>query len=285
MARTAAGSLPGRTNRKFLIVALLFGALTAVLFYALTANRTSDGKTSTTSTTQVQVVVARVPIRQRTSITADMVELKSVPADARVAGAIGGINDAIGKVTKFPIDVNQQVATSAIVDTTKPVVGAALDLVVPTGRRAMSIQASQVINAGGLILPGDYVDLVWICCQDKVVVAKTLLRNIQVAAIDQNIISSGPVGVAGGATPAAGSNEPVAADASAPVPSAITMTLLLTPTESQQLFLAEQTGKLRAVLRQFGDQELPDTPPSTYLDIAPVDLLKSLPAPFKPEGF
>ena len=64
MARTAAGSLPGRTNRKFLIVALLFGALTAVLFYALTANRTSTSKTSTTSTTQVQVVVARVPIRQ-----------------------------------------------------------------------------------------------------------------------------------------------------------------------------------------------------------------------------
>ncbi len=150
MARTAAGSMPGRTNRKFLIVALLFGALTAVLFYALTANRTSTSKASTASTTQVQVVVARVPIKQRTSITADMLELKNVPADARVAGAVAGVNDVVGKVTKFPIDVNQQVAASAIVDTTKPAIGAALDVVIPAGRRAMSIQASPLTNAGGL---------------------------------------------------------------------------------------------------------------------------------------
>ena len=35
MARTVAGATPGRTNRKFLIVALLFGAVTAALFYAV----------------------------------------------------------------------------------------------------------------------------------------------------------------------------------------------------------------------------------------------------------
>ena len=285
MARTAAGSLPGRTNRKFLIVALMFGALTAVLFYALTANRTSTSKTSTASATQVQVVVARVPIRQRTSITADMLELKSVPADARVAGAVAGVNDVVGKVTKFPIEINQQVAASAIVDTTKPAVGAALDVVIPAGRRAMSIQASQLTNAGGLILPGDYVDIVWICCQDKTVVAKTLLRNIQVAAIDQGLISSGPVDVKGSATPSAGGNAPIAADQANPLPSAVTTTLLLTPTESQQLFLAETTGKLRVVLRNVGDQDVADTPPSSFMDIAPADQLKALPDALKPEGF
>jgi pilus assembly protein CpaB len=285
MARTAAGALPGRTNRKFLIVALLFGALTAVLFYALTANRTSNGKSSTTSSTQTQVVVARVPIRQRTSITADMLEIKSVPADARVTGAVAAVTDVVGKVTKFPIDVNQQVSTSAIVDTTRPAAAAALDVVIPAGRRAMSIQASQVQNAGGLILPGDYVDLVWICCADKLVVAKTLFRNVQVAAIDQTIISSGPVAVGSSATPAAGTNEPIAADVAKAVPSAVTMTLLLTPAESQQLFLAELTGKLRAVLRNVGDQDVANTPPSTYLDIAPVDLLKALPDALRPDGF
>src|SRR3990172_5903442 len=153
MARTAAGSLPGRTNRKFLIVALLFGALTAVLFYALTANRTSGGNPSTASSTQVQVVVARVPIRQRTSITADMLELKSVPADARVTGAVAGVSDVVGRGTKFPIDVNQQVSASAIVATSRLAAADALDVVIPAGRRAMSIQASQVQNAGGLILP------------------------------------------------------------------------------------------------------------------------------------
>ena len=285
MARTAAGSLPGRTNRKFLIVALLFGALTAVLFYALTANRSSSTKATTTSATQGPVVVARVPISQRTAITADMLEVKNLPIDARVAGAYSSVNDVVGKVTKFPIDVNQQVVANAIVDTTRPVVGAALDDVIPAGRRAMSIQASQLSNAGGLILPGDYVDIVWICCQDKTVVAKTLLSNIQVAAIDQTLISSGPVDINTSSTPAAGNNAPIAADQAKPEPGASTMTLLLTPTQAQQLFLAETTGKLRAVLRNVGDQDMPNTPPSTFMDIAPTDLLKALPDALKPAGF
>jgi Flp pilus assembly protein CpaB len=214
-----------------------------------------------------------------------MLEIKSVPADTRVTGAVAGVTDVVGKVTKFPIDVNQQVSTSAIVDTTRPAAAAALDVVIPAGRRAMSIQASQVQNAGGLILPGDYVDLVWICCSDKLVVAKTLFGNVQVAAIDQTIISSGPVAVGSSATPAAGANEPIADDVAKPVPSAVTMTLLLTPAQSQQLFLAELTGKLRAVLRNVGDQDVANTPPSTYLDIAPVDLLKALPDALRPDGF
>ncbi len=125
----------------------------------------------------------------------------------------------------------------------------------------------------------------WICCQDKTVVAKTLLRNIQVAAIDQGIISSGPVDVKGSATPSAGGNAPIAADQAAPLASAVTTTLLLTPTESQQLFLAETTGKLRVVLRNVGDQDMADTPPSSFMDIAPADLLKALPDALKPEGF
>jgi len=227
-----------------------------------------------------------VPIRQRTAITADMLELKSLPADVRVAGAFAGVGDIVGKVTKYPIDANQQVVASAVVDTSKPAIGAALALVVPTGRRAMSIQASQLSNAGGLILPGDYVDLIWACCQDKTVAARTLFRNVQVAAIDQDLISSGPVDAKASATVAAGgADAPIAADAGKPLPTAVTMTLLLTPQESQQLFLAEQTGKLRAVLRNVGDQDLAETPPSSFLDIAPVDLLKSLPDAFKPEGF
>lgn len=260
MARTVAGSAPGRTNRKFLVVAVLFGALTAALFYALTAR--SGGSTGGSSTVagDVQVVVAKVPIKQRTTITADMLEVKSVPANVLTAGAFSSLADAAGKVTKYPIEANQQVASSAVIDTAKPVADAALSLVVPTGRRAMSIQASQVSNAGGLILPGDYVDLVWACCQDKVVVTRTLLRNVQVVAIAQTLISSGPVGSKSAST--AGSDAPVAADAAKALPDAVTMTLLLTPTESQQLFLAEQTGKLRAVLRNVGDQDVADTPPT-----------------------
>ena len=288
MARTAAGSLPGRTNRKFLIVALLFGALTAVLFYALTANRTSTPNTSTASSTQVQVVVARVPIRQRTSVTADMLELKNVPVDARVVGAVAGITDVVGKVTKFPIDVNQQVSTSAIVDTTKPIGATALAPVVPDGRRAISISASQVVTAGGLLLPGDYVDVVWECCSggiqwqangksqstSAIIFTRSLVQNVQVAAVAQTIVPSGPVGAA---TPGATSDNPVAADTPPQVPDATTITLLVTPEQAGILIMAESTGKLRASLRNPGDTNIVQNQSETQFvtpNLIPADLMK-----------
>ena len=162
MARSVAGAAP-RTNRKFLIVAILFGALTAALFYALTARTDeSTGTSSKASAGDTPVVVAATGIRQRTVVTAEMLKVVNLPADALAAGAISRPDQLVGKVARFPIEAGQQVVTSAVIDREHPVAGDALTLVVPDGRRAMSIQASQVVNAGGLILPGDYVDLVWL---------------------------------------------------------------------------------------------------------------------------
>lgn len=268
MARTAAGSLPGRTNRKFLIVALLFGALTAVLFYALTANHGSTTKTGSSSAVNVSVVVARVSIKQRTAITADMLTLKSIASDARVAGSYTNVSDIVGKVTKFPIEQNQQVTAGAIVDTTKPLGGQALAPVVPDGMRAVSISANQVLTAGGLLLPGDYVDIVWECCPhglqwsangkqqstSSIIFTRPIVQNVQVAAVAQSIVPSGPVGTS--STPGAGTSNPVAADTPPQVPNATTITLLVTPEQAGSLIMAEGIGTLRATLRNPGDTNL-----------------------------
>jgi pilus assembly protein CpaB len=282
MARTVTAN-GGRTNRKFLIVAVLFGALTAVLFYAMTSNRGSSSASAPAAGDQ-QVVVAKLPIKQRTTVTADMLELKSVPLNTVITGAYTNIADAVGKVTKFPVEANQQVVAAGVVDTAHPLGGVALAEVVPTGRRAMSIQASQVLSAGGLVLPGDFVDIVWAWPKDSSVFSKTILRNVQVAAVAQNIVTSGPVtsgsSASGGA--AGAGQAPVAAEASKPAPDAVTLTLLLTPEESQQIFLAEQNGTLRADLRSVGDQDTPDSGLTKITQLVPIDLLKDLPEPVKP---
>lgn len=283
MARTVAGAAPARTNRKFLIVALLFGAVTAALFYAVTARGGSSTTTSKAAAGDTQVVVAKAPIKQRTTITAAMLELKSISTSAVIGGAYTSLNDAAGKVTKYPIEANQQVVASAVVDVSKPAADAALSLVVPAGKRAMSVQASQVFAAGGLILPGDYIDLVWVCCTEPVA-TKTLLRNVQVAAIAQSIVSSGPVTSApkGGNQSSPSGEGPVAADAGKPVPDAVTMTLLLTPQEAQLVFLAEWAGKFRADLRGPGDQDTPDSGVTLFTQLISPDDLKDLPDQLKP---
>lgn len=278
MARTIAGAAPGRTNRRFLIIAVLLAGLSAALVYAITA-RDSGGSESSGSIGSTQVVVARTAIKQRTAISAEMLELKSVPTNAVITGAYVSVNDAIGKVTKFPVEANQQLTQSAVVDTSRPASSDALALVVPTNKRAMSIEASQVNNAGGLILPGDYVDLVWWCCDDNPVITKTIARNVQVVAVAQAIVSSGPVDAE---DPSAA---PVGAGDEKPEPEADTMTLLVSLEEAQDIFLAEGNGRIRAALRGVGDTELPDPGIAYITDILPLEALNVLPDELKPDGY
>ncbi len=294
MAQRAAGTAPGRMNRRFLLVAILLAGLSAALVYAkISAGDTSTGSSKASAGDQ-QVVVAKIPIKQRTTITTAMLELKSVPLNTVAVGAFTSIPATLGKVTKYPVEANQQVVDSAVVDTSHPAADAALSYVVPTGKRAMSVSASQVANAGGLILPGDWVDIIWGCCAGQTVVSKTLLRNIQVAAVAQSIVPSGPVtdvnptAVAG--QPAAAqqpSGHPVAAGPQVAVPDASTVTLLLTPEETQILFLAEANGKLRFDLRGVGDQDTPETGNTLIIQpqLMPVDALSALPDELKPNGY
>jgi len=282
MARSVAGgAAPSRLNRKFLVVAVLLGVLSAVLVYAKISAK--DGSSSGGSVAGSQpVVVAKAAIGPRTLVTADQVEIKNVPANSVIAGAYSTIADAVGKTAKYPIEANAQVTTTNVIDTSKPATADNLALLVPAGKRAMSIQTSQVASAGGLILPGDFVDIVWTCC-DTPVIAKTILRNIQVAAVAQTVVDSGPVV---SATPAAGGDSnPVAATASKPIPDAQTVTLLVTPIEAQQVFLAEENGKLRAELRGVNDQDATDPGLVKLYDILPPTDFAGLPDALKPDGY
>lgn len=282
MARSVAGGAAGgRLNRKFLVVAVLLATLSAALVYAK-ISATSDSGSSSAAAGSTPVVVAKVEIPQRTTVTAEMLEIKNIPANAVIAGAYTNVGDVLNKVTKFPIEPNQQVVSSAVVDTTRPINGAALAEVVPAGKRAISISTSQVANAGGLILPGDFVDILWSCCSGRPAITKTILKNVQVAAVAQAIVNSGPVGAAG--SPNA-SNAPVAAAQGQPLPDAQTVTLLLSPQEAQQIFLAEANGTLRADLRGVSDTDTTDPGTAILTDILPVADVNRLPESLRPDGY
>lgn len=264
------------------MVALLLAGLSAALSYAL-LSRSDEGSSSGGGggSGDNQVVVARVPISERTLITDDMLDV--VNTDRVTVGAFTAREEVVGKVTKFPIAVNAQVITTSVVDTSQPVSDAALSVVVPIGKRAMSVRASQVATAGGLVLPGDWVDVVWGCCKDNQVVTKTLVKNVQVAAVAQTIVSSGPVA---NETPGADdTSNPIAADQAAPVPDAATITLLLTPLEAQQMFLADGSGQIRVALRGPSDTDTPDAGTVLITDLLPESEIARLLEGLKPDGY
>lgn len=276
MARSVASS-QGRTNRRFLLIAVLLGGLAAALVYAKLSTGSDGGGGGGNSATSTQVVVAKTAIKQRTLVTAEMLELKTVPDDLVITGAFTSVTDVVGKVTKYPLDANEQIITTGVVDLSAPQADA-LAQVVPTGKRGFSISVSEVKSAGGLILPGDYVDIVWVCCKDQVALARTVLQNVQVAAISQNIVESGPAG---------GADDPVAAEGVAPKPEAISMTLLITDPQAHLLLMAENTGDMRAALRGVGDTTIEPAALDYTLatDLLPEEVLAALPRGLWPEGY
>ncbi len=287
MARTIAGAAPGRTNRRFLIIAVLLAGLSATLMYAVLA-RGDSAANDTGSAGSTQIVVAKELILQNTVIRPEQLDLKSVPTNLVSVGAFVTIEDVAGTVAKYPLDANQQITSTAVIDTQNATLEQGLSVVVPAGQRAMSIEASKVGNAGGLILPGDFVDLVWVCCDSNKVISKTLIKNVQVAAVAQTV-GLGPsdrqTTGEDGAPVDAQTTGPVAVGEPVPLPEADTITLLVTPEQAQIIFLAAQTGTFRANLRGPGDLETPDTAPTLLFDILTPEDLARLPDILKPEGY
>ncbi len=273
MAGAGAPGPASRVNRRYLLFTIVFAALSAILVYAAVSRGGASAKQPESTTETGPMVVAKVDIPARTQIVADMLEVKDVPVDLRPAAAVQDISDAEGKVTRYPISADEEVTTDKIVSLSGNETTDSLAFVVPKGMRAISIQADQVISAGGLVLPGDYVDIMAVLNGTKSdgsviqnYVAKTILQNVQVLAVAQKVAS---VADAADSSSASGDSNSSSGSSAKPNPNATTLTILTTPAQAELLFLAESNGTLRAVVRGFGDADTPDLPPIYQKDLVP----------------
>jgi pilus assembly protein CpaB len=111
--------------------------------------------------------------------------------------------------------------------------------ILPTGMRAVSTQISPETSAGGFILPNDRVDVILTrrdANADKsggndARTSETILNNIRVLAIDQNVEEKNGQKVVVGKT----------------------ATLELSPSQSETLVLSQQIGTLSLALRSVTD--------------------------------
>jgi pilus assembly protein CpaB len=277
----AAASNPG--NRRLILAAVALGLLGAMLVYMASSSKGGGSKSSTPAGDGVPIVIAKSEIPARTKITAPMVEVRLVPADAASALGFRDASQVVGQVTRFPIAVNEQVLTNKIVSLAGTAAsGRSLSYVVPPGKRAIAISASDVQNAGGLLLPGDYVDVVVLYDVEFAgrnggerqtaasFVAHTMMQNVQILAISTNIVDLVPE-----ATPSATGQQARNTEGKA-TPGAATVTLALSPQDAEKIYLAEANGKIRLSLRAYGDGESKPVDYVTKLDLVP----PNLPNPF-----
>jgi Flp pilus assembly protein CpaB len=144
-----------RTSRLVLLLGIFLAALTfvVVLFISRPGGGGPGAVPSASAVTQLPTVVAALDIPLGTIVTAEMVTSRTLAVNAREAGALGDVSQAINKTTRTAILAGQQGHTGDFQNRAVP-------LTVPVGERAFAIQVNQLTGVGNLVDVGDNLDLI-----------------------------------------------------------------------------------------------------------------------------
>ena len=231
----------------------LLGAVLAVVVGVATFTYLDDGEAiANADVSTVPVLVAKSNIDERERLSELDVELVEVPATAAHPRALRTVESAVNLFAANFISAGEQIMPHHL---SEDVFGGGLAQLVPEGKRAVSIAISNATAAGGLVTPGDHVDVVAIFDEELRGEAGTAIvaENIEVLALSQLVIGDELEEDEESPTSSAG---PTAVNA--------TVTVAVSLDDAQRLALAESFGELRVFLRHPDDDSEPFA--------APVDL-------------
>ncbi len=282
----------GRRGPRILL-ALLLGAAAAAGVYlyigsvqqsAQNAARQSVQQSqaaAAASTNRVKVVVAKQTLPSGTALSADNVELKDVTADAMQPSAATSLTDVQGKALLVAVPQGGQIVAGDLTNADQPDIKKLSDLV-PAGKRAMSVTFTELNTAGGLVQPGDYVDVIGVFNRNTLGKDQSmlLLQDVQVLAVAQvtspdvrqgssssvqaNTILPPPQ--RGGTTVAA--PQPTVGTLPSVPAQTRTITLAVDPEAAERLALAEDYGHLRYIVRPGAERAQSSVMPADLSTLA-----------------
>lgn len=190
------------------------------------------------------VIVASRDIPEGSTI--DRIALSSVqmPVQGVPVGAYSSIDSVVGRVTRVTVYPGETIVPGRLAPVGS---GPGLELKIPPGQRAMAVRINDVAGISGLLQPSSRVDvLVTIHEQNsEKQVAKLFMSNMLVLSVGTEVQRD-----AGG--------KPI---------NATTVTLAVTPEESERLAIAMNTGSIQLVLRGYGDPDSVRTKGATSGDV------------------
>lgn len=225
------------------------------------------------------VIVTRAAVAAGTAIDQGAIQRVAVPRKYRQPQTFPTIEEVAGRVAVVPIAAGTQVSGSMLADA-----GAeALSFEVPRGRRAVAITVTDDTGVGGLIRPGNFVDIIGtfefgrpvgfqngrMAYADEKTEVRTMLQNVFVVAVNKELRRErvqSETAASGGAAPPSRER------------TLRTVTLLVEPKVVQELILAQNVGDLTLALRSSLDDTAVQLP---FLD--PMGLL-NVPIPVKPKA-
>jgi len=245
-------------GKAVLLLALFLGLISAVLVYVYLSQ--AGGEKTAASGDTKQVLVAREDIPVATRITDSMVELKAIPVEAVHPDSFSSTEGVVGNMARYPIAAGEQVLSDRVAASSVTLrEGEKLPLpyIVPEGKRAVSVSTSALIGAGGLMRPGDYVDVILTLNLGDDQIGRIILQNLEVLALDQKVEKVAPKFEEG-------QEERTPTGEGETKPEAVTVTLAVAPVEGEVLTVAEECagnfgGRLALALRPFGEHNTVET--------------------------
>jgi len=195
------------------------------------------------------VVVAAADLELGAELRPDDLRVIQWPESAMPMGAFANPDEVVGRGLVMPVIQNEPILPMKLAGKGA---GSGLTVVIPEGKRAVSVRVNEVIGVAGYVLPATKVDVLATASptekrQDTT--TKLVLSNVQVLAAGTKLEQDGEQG------------KPVSVNV---------VTLLVTPEESEKLTLGATEGKIQLALRNPLDKDTPETP-----GIQPASLLGS----------
>ncbi|NLX14006.1 MAG: Flp pilus assembly protein CpaB [Phycisphaerales bacterium] len=182
----------------------------------------------------VEVVKAKQEIPATSEITADMVEMVTVPQALAPRGSITDQKKVIRRVASQTIPEGVTIFNAMLAPEGTP---PGMISRIPEGYRAVAVKVDEIVGVGGWVKPGSYVDVAVVmdvkCNNNRGTVSKVVLQNVQVLAIGQTIQAQGNTGAS----------------------IARSVTLMIRPNDVPKLHLAASKGQLRLALRGQHDSQ------------------------------
>jgi pilus assembly protein CpaB len=223
-------------------IALAAGGVAAYL--ASTSERTVEVQAPAPTVPKNEVLVASADIPVGTAVAAKDMRWQAWPADAVAGGMItrqsmpNAMQDLAGAIARSAFVSNEPIRNDKLIKGDAGFMSAIL----PSGMRALAIAIDNrgTNSAGGFILPNDRVDVIRTYTPDgsTAVLSETVLRNIRVLAIGQNVQEKDGQKVVIGET----------------------ATLELDPKQVETVALAQRSGQLALSLRSMADTSKAEDP-------------------------
>lgn len=280
----------GGRSQWFVLLALVFGLLAAGLTWSGLQQAQAQQEEVQTRVAPVPVVMAAQDIPPRTLLTAELLDVREVPRSAVHPDAVAGvpgqsreelIEQVVGRSPK-------QTFSKQTIFKGEPILlsklfaergEAGLAFTIPLGKRAVAVATSEVMGSGGLILPGDHVDVVAICRATvegatqpapaggtirytEHVRATYALQDVEVLAVGQLLTGTEPEPSTAQRVAGAGTSPPREVPRVNPQaqPAARTVTLAVAPEQAQRLILYSQLCGLSLAARRFDDRKVDAVP-------------------------